>query len=66
MRRLAGELQHARFHAEVLSIRTVAARLDAWVEWNGEMPPKGEWVGLAAELGVTPEALYREIASRRP
>ena len=33
---------------------------------NGEMPPKGEWVGLAAELGVTPEALYREMANRRP
>jgi CRP-like cAMP-binding protein len=66
IRRLANELQHARFHAEVLSIKTVAARLDAWLEWNGEMPAKGEWVGLAAELGVSPEALYREMANRRP
>ena len=66
IRRLADELQHARFHAELLSIRTVGARLDAWIEWNGEMPPKGEWVGLAAELGVSPEALYREMANRRP
>ncbi len=66
VRRLATELQHARFHAEVLSIRTVAARLDAWIEWNGEIPPKGEWVDLAAELGVSPEALYREMATRRP
>jgi len=66
IRRLANELQHARFHAEVLSIRTVAARLDAWIEWNGEMPPKGDWVGFAAELGVSPEALYREMARRRP
>ena len=65
IRRLATELQHARFHAEVLSIRTVAARLDAWSEWNGEMPPKGEWIALAAELGVSPEALYREMARRR-
>jgi CRP-like cAMP-binding protein len=65
VRRLASDLQHARFHAEVLSIKTVAARLDAWLEWNGEIPPKGEWMGLAAELGVSPEALYREMAKRR-
>jgi len=66
VRRLAAELQHARFHAEVLSIRTVAARLDAWMELNGELPPRGEWVDLAAELGVSPAALYREMATRRP
>lgn len=65
IRRLARELQNARFHAEVLSMRTVAARLDAWIGWNGALPPKGEWVALAAELGVSPEALYREIARRR-
>lgn len=65
IRRLAHELQSARFHAEVLSMRTVAARLDAWVGWRGSLPPKGEWTGLAAELGVSPEALYREIAKRK-
>lgn len=65
-RRLATELQHARFHAEILSIRTVAARLDAWIEWNGDIPAKGAWADLAAELGVSPEALYREMAARRP
>lgn len=46
IKRLAHELQYARFHAEVLSIKTVSARLDAWIEWNGAMPPKGEWVDL--------------------
>lgn len=66
IKRLAHELQYARFHAEVLSLKTVSARLDAWIEWNGAMPPKGEWAILAAELGVSPEALYREMASRRP
>ena len=65
VRRLAHELQHARFHVEVVSMKTVSARLDAWIEWNGAMPMKGEWVGLAAELGVSPEALYREMARRR-
>ncbi len=65
MKTLAHELQHARFQVEVLSMKTVAARLDAWIEWNGELPPKGEWVSLAAELAVSPEALYREIGRRR-
>jgi hypothetical protein len=46
-------------------MKTVAARLDAWIEWNGELPPKGEWISLAAELAVSPEALYREIGRRR-
>jgi len=65
MKTLAHELQHSRFQVEVLSMKTVAARLDAWIEWNGELPPKGEWVSLAAELAVSPEALYREIGRRR-
>lgn len=65
VRRLAHELQNARFQAEILSMKTVAARLDGWIAWRGSLPPKGEWVGLAAELGVSPEALYREIAKRK-
>jgi CRP-like cAMP-binding protein len=64
-RRLAAELQQARFHAELLSLKTVSSRLDAWIEWHGKAPEKGEWVRLAAELGVSPEALYRELARRR-
>lgn len=65
IRRLAQELQQARLHAEILSMKTVAARLDAWLGWRGVLPPKGEWLRLAAELGVSPEAIYREIAKRR-
>jgi CRP-like cAMP-binding protein len=65
VRRLAHELQNARFQAEILSMKTVAARLDGWIAWRGSLPPKGEWVGLAAQLGVSPEALYREISKRR-
>lgn len=64
--RLAHDVQQARLQAEILSMKTVAARLDAWLGWNGSMPNKGEWAALAAEIGVSPAALYREIAKRRP
>lgn len=65
LKRLAAELQHARFHSEMLSLKTVASRLDAWIEWHGAIPAKGEWVRLASELSVSAAALYREIAVRR-
>jgi CRP-like cAMP-binding protein len=64
-RRLGHEIQKVRLLAEILATRTVAARLDAWLAWHGALPPRGEWVGLAAEIGVSPEALYREMAKRR-
>ena len=63
--RLAGEVQRARLHAEILSLKTVAARLTAWLAWNGSLPAKGQRSLLAREIGVSPEALYREIAQRR-
>jgi CRP-like cAMP-binding protein len=62
---LAQEIQNARFRSEVLSLKTVASRLDAWMAWHGAIHPKGEWMELADEIGVTPEALYREMAKRR-
>jgi CRP-like cAMP-binding protein len=62
---LAREVQQARLQAEILALRTVSARLDAWAAWHGTLPPKGEWASLAAAIGVSPEALYREIARRR-
>jgi CRP-like cAMP-binding protein len=65
-RHLALEVQHARFRAEMLSLRRVADRLEAWLLMTGgPLPSKGEWIALAAEIGVTPEALYRELASRK-
>jgi CRP/FNR family transcriptional regulator, dissimilatory nitrate respiration regulator len=65
-RHLAHELQIARMHAEILSLKTVAQRLDAWLGWRGgELPRKGEGRTVADEIGVSPEALYREIARRR-
>jgi CRP/FNR family transcriptional regulator, dissimilatory nitrate respiration regulator len=62
---LAREVQAARTRAEILSLRTVAERLDAWVAARGTFPAKGEWKTLAAEIGTSPEALYRELAKRR-
>jgi CRP-like cAMP-binding protein len=57
-RHLAHELQIARLHAEILSHKTVAKRLDAWIGWHGgALPPKGEWRTIANEIGVSPEAL---------
>jgi CRP-like cAMP-binding protein len=65
-RQLAHELQKARLHAEILSIKTVAKRLDAWIaERGGETPRKGDWKLIAHEIGATPEAFYREMARRR-
>jgi len=62
---LARGIQEARFRSEVLALRTVAARLDAWRAWYGAFPRKGEWRHLAEQIGVSPEALYRELARRR-
>lgn len=62
---LAREIQSTRFRSEILSLTKVALRLDAWLAWHGKLPPKGEWVQLAHQIGVSPEALYREIAKRR-
>lgn len=67
VRHLAREIQRTRFQAEVMSLKTVADRLDAWLDWNGcALPAKGEWKGLASQIGVSPEALYRELAKRQP
>jgi CRP-like cAMP-binding protein len=63
---LASEVQRARARAELLSMKKVGERLDAWLTLNGgEMPERGRWVHWANELGVSPEALYRELARRR-
>ena len=63
---LGGEIQIMRLRSEILSLKTVAARLDAWLAWHGSPPAKGEWKQLAHQIGVSAEALYRELARRRP
>ncbi|MEM8812475.1 MAG: Crp/Fnr family transcriptional regulator [Pseudomonadota bacterium] len=64
-RHLAQGLQSARFLAEIRTLHTVAARLDAWLAQGREIPVKGEWQNLASSLGVSREALYRELSKRR-
>lgn len=65
-RHLANELQRTRAQAEILAIKSVSGRIDAWLALNGpSLPAKGEWKDLAGEIGVTPEAVYREFARRR-
>jgi CRP-like cAMP-binding protein len=65
MAHLAHEVQNTRFRAELLSLRTIEARLKAWESWFGEIPSRGEWKNLAQQIGVSPEALYRELAKRK-
>lgn len=62
---LARSVQQARMRAELRSLRTVAERLEAWLGDGRPLPDKGGWQDLAAELGVSREALYRELARRR-
>lgn len=62
---LARSVQSARMLAEIRTLRTVAERLDAWLGEGGVLPAKGFVQDLASEIGVTREALYREVARRR-
>lgn len=62
---LAHTVQTARLRAEIRTLRTVAERLDAWIGEGRALPAKGSLQDLAAELGVSREALYRELSRRR-
>ena len=63
---LAAQLRKERMRAEILSLRRVGDRLDAWLAWHdGKMPKKGGLARLAGDLNVSAPALYRELARRR-
>jgi len=63
---LAAEVQRTRARAELLSLKKVGERIDAWLSLaQAEIPERGRWADWAGELGVSPEALYRELARRR-
>jgi CRP-like cAMP-binding protein len=62
---LAQAVQAARLRAEIRSLPRVADRLGAWLAEGNRLPDKGRWQEVAAELGVTREALYRELSRRR-
>lgn len=62
---LARSVQAARLRSEIRSLPRVANRLDAWLGEGNDLPERGRWQEVAAELGVTREALYRELSRRR-
>ena len=65
-RHLAGEVRRTRERIEILSRKTVAERLDTWLAFNGgALPPRGAWRPIADDIGVSPEAFYRELQRRR-
>jgi CRP/FNR family transcriptional regulator, dissimilatory nitrate respiration regulator len=62
---LAQEVHRARTRAEIISLRTVSDRMDAWVALNGDvLRRKGQWRRIASEIGISSEALYREICPK--
>jgi CRP-like cAMP-binding protein len=65
-RYLSRQVQDARVRCEMLSLRRVSDRLDLWLASKGQSKPKGSsWALVAEEIGVSPEALYRELAKRK-
>lgn len=65
-RHIADETRRARKRAEILALKTVAERLSAWLTWNhGLLPERGAWHHVADEIGISKEALYRELSKRR-
>ncbi len=62
---LAQAVQAARVRAEIRSLPKVTDRLNAWLSEGHPLPDKGHWQDVAAELGITRESLYRELARRR-
>jgi CRP-like cAMP-binding protein len=65
-RHLAAEVQRTRTRLELLSRKTVEDRLDGWLALNGgSLPPRGSWRSVAEDIGVSPEAFYRELQRRR-
>ncbi|MGP9791906.1 Crp/Fnr family transcriptional regulator [Roseinatronobacter sp. NSM] len=62
---LAEGVQAARFRAELRTLPRVVDRLEAWLAEGNTLPEKGRWQDVASELGITREALYRELARRR-
>lgn len=62
--RASREVQGQRARVEMLRLKRLSDRLDVWLELHGR-PGPGGWVRVAEAIGVSPPALYRELARRR-
>ncbi|MEJ6393147.1 hypothetical protein V8J82_07775 [Gymnodinialimonas sp. 2305UL16-5] len=62
--RTAKELQTLRTRIEIMRLRKVTDRLDAYLELFGP-PDEGGWVRVADWVGASSPAIYRELAKRR-
>ncbi len=60
----ARQVHALRAQVEVLRLRRLSDRLDAYLDMHGE-PGPGGWVLVADWIGVSAPALYRELARRR-
>ena len=60
----ARQVQALRARVEVLRLRRLSDRLDAYLDLHGA-PEFGDWVRVADWIGVTAPALYRELGQRR-
>ncbi len=60
----AREVQALRARVEVLRLRRLSDRLDAYLGLHRQ-PGHGGWVGVADWIGASAPALYRELARRR-
>ena len=60
----AREVQALRARVEVLRLRRLSDRLDAYLDLYGS-PKPGGWVHVADWIGVSAPALYRELARRQ-
>ena len=59
---LAQSLEEARVRAEILTLKTARARLEAWIAWKGsEMLAQADRAALAAELGVSVGTLRQAL-----
>ena len=58
------DVQALRARIEVLRLRRLSDRLDAYLDLHGA-PEPGGWVRVADWIGVSPPALYRELSRRR-
>ncbi|MEM7488129.1 MAG: Crp/Fnr family transcriptional regulator [Pseudomonadota bacterium] len=58
------DIQALRARVEILRLRRLTDRLDAYLDLHGP-PDPGGWVHVADWIGVTAAALYRELGRRR-